>query len=331
MTPAPPELSVIIPVFNEAESIARVHAELMTQLDGTESEIIYVDDGSRDGTDAILESLCTNSQIPVTLTVLYTRSGKASAQATGISHARGQYIVFMDGDGQDVPADIPELQKALKAHEADMVVGWRQNRQSSAFFCWISWVFNWLIRTFMGLHIRDINASLKIVRARFVRDIPLYAGHYRFLPILLHQKGLKVIERPVRHRARAGGVSKYSAFKALGGGLDLFTIFFLMHSNLSPLRFFGSIGVLLMLPGLLACGYITVLKVLFGHILGHYPLLLMAILFILSGMQLICTGLLAELIVFRHSDHHPLPLVRRNICNFRSHTPPAEPFGHDPH
>jgi len=130
---------------------------------------------------------------------------------------------------------------------------------------------------------------------------------------MLHSKGLKVIEQQVHHRKRIAGVSKYSPLKAIGGGLDMFTIFFLVHNNLSPLRFFGGIGVTLICPGFSICCYIIWLKVMYGYIFDRYPLLLLGILFLLTGMQLICTGLLAELFVHSQVRHQPPPFIKA-VC-----------------
>lgn len=305
-----PEISIVIPVFNEVESIKNVHGELLEQLKGSLFEIIYVDDGSNDRTEGFLQEFYQKDSDKVTVVLLYKRSGKAAAQQIGISHAKGKYIVFMDGDGQDDPRDIFNLLETLKNQNADMVVGWRKKRQSPMFYRYISFVFNFFIKKIIGLNIRDINASLKIVRAKFLKDIPLYAGHYRFLPLLLHSKGLKVIEQQVQHRKRKAGVSKYSPLKAIGGGLDMFTILFLVHNNLSPLRFFGGIGLTLICPGFFICCYMIWLKVVYGYILDRYPLLLLGILLLLTGMQLMCTGLLAELFVHSQVRQQPLPFIK---------------------
>ena len=306
-----PEISIVIPVFNEVESIKSVHEELLEKLKAISFEIIYIDDGSNDGTDELLSGFYQKNPEIVTIAILCARNGKASAQQIGISYAKGTYIVFMDGDGQDDPKDIFQLLETLKKQNADMIVGWRKKRRSSGFYRFISMVFNIMIRILIRIDIRDINASLKIVRARYLKDIRIYAGHYRFLPILLQSKGLKVIEKKVHHRKRTAGISKYTPFKSIGGGLDMFTILFLMNNGLNPLRFFGGIGLLLICPGFLICCYITYLKIVYGYILNHYPLLLLGILFLLTGMQLMCTGLLAELLVYSQARIQPPPFIKK--------------------
>jgi glycosyltransferase involved in cell wall biosynthesis len=317
-----PEISIVIPVFNEVESLRLVHEELLEQLKDIAFEIIYVDDGSNDGTAELIQGLYQKNPKKITIAVLCAKNGKASAQQMGISYARGRYIVFMDGDGQDDPKDIFHLLKTLKKQDADMIVGWRKKRRSSIFYRFISLVFNFIIRTIISLNIKDINASLKIVRSRFLKDVPIYAGHYRFLPILLHGKGLKVIEKQVHHRKRIAGVTKYTPFKAIGGGLDMFTVLFLMHNNLNPLRFFGGIGLLLICPGFLICCYITYLKIVYGYILDRYPLLLMGILFLFTGMQLMCTGLLAELLVYSQARLQPIPFIK-TLCGHSCQSMPG--------
>lgn len=315
MNSSAPEISIVIPVYNEVESIEYVHEELMEQLKDIFFEIIYIDDGSNDRTDEILFEFYNNNPENVIIAVLCAKNGKASAQQIGISYAKGKYIVFMDGDGQDDPKDIFYLLKTLKKQNADMIVGWRKKRNSSIFYQFISLIFNFMIRMLVNLNIKDMNASLKIVKSKFLQDISIYAGHYRFLPVLLHSRGLKVIEQQVNHRKRVAGVSKYTPFKALGGTLDMFTILFLVHNNLNPLRFFGGVGLLLICPGFFICCYITFLKIVHGYILDRYPLLLLGILLLLTGMQLMCTGLLAELLVYTQAKQQSRPFIKTLMQN----------------
>jgi len=152
---------------------------LLGQLKGNSFEIIYVNDGSNDSTEKFLQEFYRKNPNNITIIALYARSGKAAAQQIGISHAKGKYIVFMDGDSQDDPKDIFALLETLKNQNADMVVGWRKKRQSPMFYRYISFVFNFIIKKIIGLNIRDINASLKIVKAIFLKDIPLYAAQQR--------------------------------------------------------------------------------------------------------------------------------------------------------
>ena len=295
------EISFVIPVFNEAQCLYFVHNELIKVMNGYSYEIIYVNDGSTDKSEAILNQFYLKNPEIVTIINLYGKNGKATAQKAGISYASGEKIIFMDSDGQDDPNDIKEMLEIMEDKKADMVVGQRHKRDSHLFYKLISSLFNTVIRTISNFPIKDINASLKIVQSSFLKEIPIYAGHYRFLPLIFHNKGLKVIQKKINHRSRFAGISKYTPFKMIEGFWDMLTIMFLLSNNLSPLRFFGGIGILLFAPGTIICIYILSIKIYYGYILNKYPLLLLGILLILTGIQLFCTGLLAELMVYSNA------------------------------
>lgn len=314
-----PEISVIIPVFNESQCINKVFEELENSLADISHEIIFIDDGSYDGTGRLLQKIQTKmtddnlndlddqdhmnmdkkqNKNNIHVISFAARCGKACAQQAGISVAKGEYIVFMDGDGQDDPSDIPKLICRIKKENAAMVVGRRAHRISGRFYRFSSSIFNFFIRIVTNMKIRDINASMKIVKTEYLSRIFLYAGNYRFIPLLLHMSGFKVVEEDVNHRKRIAGESKYAPSKVFEGFWDFITILFLIRNDRSPLRFFGSMGLCLGAPGIGICIYISFLRFFYGSIQSRYPLLLLGILLILSGTQLFCTGLLAELMVY---------------------------------
>ena len=310
ITEKPPLLSIVIPIFNESKCIGTVNEELLDVLCETSLEILYVDDGSMDGSPEVLKDIQSKYPDKVSVIFLYGRNGKASAQQIGIKYAKGEFIVFMDGDGQDDPNDIHGLLAKLKTESAHLVVGRRRKRCSPWYYRVMSVIFNAVMSLISGLDIKDSNASLKIVRRKVLNNIPIYAGHYRFLPFLLNASGFEVTERDVNHRHRIDGVSKYGIGKVMDGMWDMLTVLFLTRSYLNPLHFFGGIGFLLGIPGFAICVYITWLHFEHGHILNRYPLLLLGILLILAGIQLICTGLLGEMLTYSKSRLNDTPFIR---------------------
>ena len=315
MSENPPFLSIVIPVFNESKCIGTVNEELLDVLTETSFEIVYVDDGSVDGSGEMLKNIQSKYPDKVSVIFLYGKNGKALAQQAGIMYAKGAFIVFMDGDGQDDPSDIHGLLEAMEGEDAHMVVGRRRKRRSPWYYRAMSAFFNAFIRLISGLNIKDSNASLKIVRREILKNIPIYAGHYRFLPFLFHANGFKVIERDVEHRCRIDGVSKYGIGKVIGGMWDTLTVLFLTRSYLSPLHFFGGIGFLLGVPGFAICVYVTWLRLEHGYIMNRYPLLLLGILLILAGIQLVCTGLLGEMLTYSQPRLHNSPFIRSVLQN----------------
>ncbi|MBF0100966.1 MAG: glycosyltransferase family 2 protein [Desulfobacterales bacterium] len=316
-----PVFSIIIPVYNEALCIRQVHEELCNVLCDVNTELIYVNDGSTDNSLQVLTECYSQHPEWVTVVSLYGRNGKAMAQRSGLAYANSDYVVFMDADGQDDPEDILRLYEMIRSTQSEIVVGWRQHRASPPFYRILSLIFNWMIRLFSGLPIHDSNSSLKIIRKSILNSIPIYSGHYRFLPYLFYSRGLSVLECEVHHRPRIAGISKYGPMKTLEGLWDLVTIFFLSRNHLSPLRFFGTLGFMLGIPGIIICIYISYLRLTYGYILNRYPFLFLGVLLILAGLQLICTGLLAELFIYTQSPQQHMPLIRnvlqksKNIIN----------------
>jgi len=299
-----PHISVVIPVFNESESIRQVVEELQHLLSKCHwhYEIIIVDDGSDDGTLEIIQNMQQQYHPLIHLVSFGLRSGKASAQQAGIHKTTGTFTVFMDGDGQDDPEEIPCLIDIMENESPGMIVGRRVNRESDRYYITASAFFNLIISMITGICIRDINASMKVTRTELLKKISIYSGNYRFLPLLLHFRGIKVIEKDVTHRKRLAGYSKYSPSKIVDGFWDMITVIFLIRNHNNPLHFFGGLSLCLGIPGLIICFYITLIRLSYGNIQNHYPLLLLGILLILSATQLFCAGLLAELMVHLKYD-----------------------------
>lgn len=288
------ELSVVVPVYNEEASVERLAAEIREALAGWRYEVIFVNDGSTDGTAAALERACA---VDHHVRVLRFRRnfGKAAALAAGFREARGDVIATMDGDLQDDPKDVPLLLARL-AEGNDMVVGWKRQRRDPWSKRWPSRLFNWTLRLVVGLPLHDYNCGLKVFRRAVTQSLHLYGENHRFIPALAHWQGFRVVEVPVHHRPRPFGRSKYGPGRFLAGLLDLLTVLFLTRYERKPLHLFGLIGLLSFLAGVAINAYLTALWFQ-GHSIGTRPLLQLGVLLMLMGVQFISLGLLGELMV----------------------------------
>ena len=314
-------LSIVVPAYNEQDSVA----ELLQAIErammpaGILYEVVFVDDGS---TDATLERLQALERASDRVRIFSFRRnlGKSPALLCGFHHARGDLIMTLDADLQDDPANFPRLYEELVSRGVDIVSGWRKERRDSALKVVSSLVFNRLIvRLLFGVSFHDMNSGLKLYRADAAREMPLYAGMHRFIPLLATEMGYRVSECPVSHGERPYGASKYSAAKIFTEMPDLLTIFFLIKYTTRPLHFFGKIGSALIAIGFLCLLYLTVLWTQ-GIPIGTRPLLTFGVLLMVIGGQIVFTGLLADLIVNVSQDRRqafPLkyaseaPVVRR--------------------
>ena len=302
-------LSIIIPLYNEEENVEPGHAELAAVLNEhypSSHEIIYVDDGSADRT---WEYLCAiaDDQPNIQGVKLRRNFGQTAAIAAGIGVSKGEIIVFMDGDMQNDPRDIPALVEKIEREGFDIASGWRKDRKDKAFSVNLpSRLGNFVISLVTGVRLRDYGCTLKAYRGDLIRRVPLYGELHRFIPALVSTLGTKIIEIPVNHRARQFGQSKYSLIKVYKVILDLLkTKFFLTYFS-SPIYFFGKLGFLMALPGLVVGGYYTVLRFGYGATIGHkIPSLLFASFSVLSGFLTLMVGLLAELVVQIEYRHNP--------------------------
>ncbi len=288
------DLSIVIPVFDEAGSLRELYRELCAVLASLplRSEIIFVDDGSTDGSTAVLRELFEVD--PRVQVIEFRRNfGKSAALAAGFRAARGRFIVTLDADLQDDPSEIPKLLESLR--EADLASGWKTPRRDPWTKRFPSWVFNRVVNLFTGVQLHDINCGLKAYRAEVVREIPLYGELHRFIPILAHARGFRVVEVPVKHRPRRYGRSKYGPARFARGLFDLMTVLFLTQYRPRPLHLFGWFGLAALGLGTTINLYLTI-QWFMGHPIGHRPLLTLGVLLMTIGAQFFLTGLLAELI-----------------------------------
>ena len=303
-------LSIIVPVRNEHESLSQLLSEIVRtgERHNVEHEVIFVDDGSRDGSwEAIKQLSEQNDRVSG---IRFRRNfGKAAALTAGMRAARGDLILMMDADLQDDPAEIPNFLSKLN-EGFDVVNGWKQRRLDPWHKVFPSRIFNWMISRLTGLKLHDHNCGLKLFRADVAREITIYGELHRFIPVLAHARGFRVAEIAVHHRERQFGHSKYGVRRFLRGFLDLLTVKFLTGFGQSPQHMLGAIGLMFLGAGFLGLGYLAVLWLLMNlpplwdgtpllavSPIGSRPLLAYSVAATLLGGQSLSLGLLAELIV----------------------------------
>lgn len=298
-------LSLVIPVFNEAESLELLVDEIDQALAPCRRpyEIVFVDDGSTDDSSHVMKRLA-DARDDVRVVRLRRNFGKAAALAHGFAAAHGDYIVTLDGDRQDDPREISRLVAALDAG-SDLVSGWKQSRQDPLSKTLPSRFFNWTVRRATGIPLHDFNCGLKAYRREVIETIRVYGEQHRYIPVVAAQAGFSVTEERVNHRPRIAGRSKYGWQRYLRGYLDLLTVLFLGRYQHRPQHLFGGIGTLLLVTGVLIELYLTVDKLVFGEPIGQRPLLLLGALSIIVGVQLLSLGLLGELIVSSRARSGP--------------------------
>lgn len=308
-----PELSIVIPVYNESPNIARLYAELTEVLGqyGRSYELVLVDDGSRDDTFAQLADLQGRDR---RLRVIRFRRnfGQTAAFAAGIAHARGRLIVLSDGDLQNDPRDIPQMVARIEAGH-DIVCGWRKNRQDTFINRRLpSIIANKLISWATGVELHDYGCSLKVFRAEVVKPLRLYGEMHRFLPAIASQLGVSIDEIVVNHRARQAGTSKYGISRTVRVILDLVTVKFLLNYSTRPLQIFGLLGLMAMGLGTMITGWLGYVRLFEGQAIGDRPLLLLGMMLLFIGVQLVTFGLLAELLArtYYESQSKPTYVIR---------------------
>ena len=306
-----PQLSVVVPIYNEVESIPTLIEAIATSLTATDLtyELICVDDGSKDGSSELLKQQA-QARTDLRVVLLRRNYGQTAAMAAGFNYARGQVIITLDGDLQNDPADIPLLIAKLQ-EGYDMVSGWRKNRQDAAMTRLLpSKIANWLIGQITGVKLHDYGCSLKAYRAELVADMNLYGELHRFLPALAYIEGARISEMPVRHHARRYGNSKYGLGRTFRVLMDLLTIWFMKKFLTRPMHVFGLLGLISMFLGTLLGGYLTCLKIGLGESIGNRPLLILAVVLLLTGVQLFSFGLLAELLMRTYHESQGRPIYR---------------------
>ncbi|MEA5570611.1 glycosyltransferase family 2 protein [Calothrix sp. UHCC 0171] len=305
------DVSVVAPVYNEVESIPHLLEAIASVFADSplSYEIILVDDGSTDGSAQLLQQ---QAQIRHDLKVIILRRnyGQTAAMSAGFNHSRGKKIVTLDADLQNDPADI--LMLLAKLDEGfDMVSGWRQKRQDKALTRLLpSKIANWIIRHITDVRIHDYGCSLKAYRAELVADMNLYGELHRFLPALAYIEGARITEMPVRHHARRFGSSKYGLSRTFRVMMDLLTIAFMKKFLTRPMHVFGLLGLVSMTSGGAIGVYLTIVKLALNEDIGNRPLLILAVLLVVTGVQLFCFGLLAELLMRTYHESQGRPIYR---------------------
>jgi glycosyltransferase involved in cell wall biosynthesis len=305
------DLSVVVPLFNEAEGLPLLVEQLLAVLRplGQSFELVLVDDGSRDETAAVLERL--SGQVPELVAVLLRRNyGQSAAMAAGFDASRGEVIVTLDGDLQNDPADIPLLLERLE-EGYDLVSGWRHQRQDAAVSRLLpSRIANRLIARVTGVRLHDYGCSLKAYRREVVADLNLYGELHRFLPALAFIEGARITEVKVNHHPRRFGSSNYGIDRTFRVLMDLLTVWFMKRFLTRPMHVFGFGGLVGMGLGLLVSLWLVAEKLLFGGDIGDRPLLMLATISFLAGIQLFCFGLLAELQMRTYHESQGRPIYR---------------------
>lgn len=305
-----PEVSVVVPIYNEVESILPLLEAIATTLKASNLsyEIICADDGSLDGSTELLKEQA-GLRDDLRAVLLRRNYGQSAAMSAGFNYARGRAIVTLDGDLQNDPADIPLV--LAKLNEGyDLVSGWRKNRKDNLSRTLPSKIANWLIALVTGVELHDYGCSLKAYRAELAADVHLYGELHRFLPALAFIEGARITEMPVRHYARKFGKSKYGLGRTFRVLMDLLTIAFIKKFLTRPMHVFGSMGVLSMFLGTALGLYLTFLKLAFAEDIGNRPLLILAVLLFLTGVQLFSFGLLAEVMMRTYHESQGRPIYR---------------------
>lgn len=315
-----PYVSVVVPIYNEAESLPLLLDAITTSLKTAtiDYEIVCVDDGSTDGTTDILRDIALHRS-DIRAVLLRRNYGQTPAMAAGFQYATGQVIVTLDGDLQNDPTDIPGLLAKLE-EGYDLVSGWRKNRQDHAITRLLpSKIANWIIGRVTGVRLHDYGCSLKAYRAELVADMNLYGELHRFLPALAFIEGARITELPVRHHARRFGRSKYGLGRTFRVVMDLLTIFFMKKFLTRPMHVFGLMGLGSMAVGTAIGLYLSFLRLFLSQSIGDRPLLTLAILLIIAGIQLFSFGLLAELVMRTYHESQNRPIYRvREVINHKS-------------
>jgi glycosyltransferase involved in cell wall biosynthesis len=307
------KVSIVIPLYNEEESIPHLYGAIKEVMDGTGRayEIIFVDDGSRDKSFALLSEL-QKSDKRVVVVGFRRNFGQTAAMAAGFDYAEGEVIVTMDADLQNDPKDIPKLLEASK--EYDVVSGWRKNRKDKFLSRRLpSIIANWLISFVTGVALHDYGCTLKAYRSEVIKNIRLYGEMHRFIPAIANWVGATITEVETTHHPRKFGTSKYGISRTVRVILDLITVKFLQSFSTRPIHAFGPAGLLLSGTGFLMALYLSYEKIILGYDIGGRPLLLLAVLLLIMGLQLVVMGLLGEMLarIYHESQGKSIYVVKR--------------------
>ncbi len=308
-------VSIVIPLLDEAatlDELTRRIWDVVARHDLPVVEIVYVDDGSRDGSWARIEAMAV-ADPRVRGLRLRRNFGKATALDLGIRSSRGTLVVTMDADLQDDPEELPRFLEAL-TDGVDLVSGWKEHREDPWSKTLPSKIFNWVTARLSGVTLRDFNCGYKLYRREIFDQVSLYGELHRFVPVLAHGRGFRVEELPVRHHPRRHGSSKYGARRLVKGFVDLLTVLMLTRFSQRPGHLFGGLGLALGGCAFLILAYLSGLKLLTGAEIGGRPLLLLGIMLSIIGVQVLLFGVLAELILSRTQPQPTVSLIA-DRCN----------------
>jgi len=306
-------VSIVIPVYEEEESLPHLYKSIKDVMDrlGRNYEIVFVDDGSKDGTFKVLESF--QKKDPAVVVVSFRRNfGQTAAMAAGFEYAQNDIIITMDADLQNDPADIPKLLEKMKGH--DVVSGWRKKRQDKFISRRLpSMMANGLISRVTGVHLHDYGCTLKAYRKEVIKNVRLYGEMHRFIPAIASWVGASITEVETNHHPRKFGKSKYGISRTIRVVLDLITVKFLQSFSTRPIHAFGPWGLALGFVGFLVALYLSFEKLVMGESIGTRPLLFLSVLMMILGVQLVIMGLLGEMLarVYHESQGKPIYTVRK--------------------
>jgi glycosyltransferase involved in cell wall biosynthesis len=293
-------ISVVVPLLDEERSLESLHAEIAAALEPVdEFEVVFVNDGSTDGSTGVLTRL-HDAHPNVVVVQLRRNFGKAAALQAGFLEARGEVVVTIDADLQDDPAEIPQLLAKLD-EGFDLVSGWKTRRNDPVLRRLFSRIFNWATGAVSGVHLHDVNCGLKAYRAEVLHGLRIYGELHRFIPVLASYRGFRAAEIPVNHRAREHGRSRYGPERYLRGFFDLLSVTFMGRYRHRPLHLFGGLGLLMGAVGFVILVYLTVLW-FWGEGIGQRPLLTLGVLLLVVGIQLVSLGLLSELVTSHNEE-----------------------------
>ncbi|MEM8524404.1 MAG: glycosyltransferase family 2 protein [Bacteroidota bacterium] len=302
------DLSIIVPVYNEEESLPELEAWIRRVLEEENQftyEIVMVDDGSTDTSWNVIEQLSSkNANVKG---IKFQRNyGKSAALNTGFAASSGDVVVTMDADLQDSPDELPELFRMVKEEGYDIVSGWKKKRYDPLSKTIPSKIYNWVTRKVSGIDLHDFNCGLKAYRSNVVKSIEVYGEMHRYIPLIAKWAGFKKIgEKVVQHRARKYGVTKFGAKRVVSGFLDLLSVFFLGRFGKNPMHFFGALGSLCIFVGFAILIYLSIAKLVYeAYGIADRPLFFFGILVFIIGTQLFVTGFLAELITRSAADRN---------------------------
>jgi glycosyltransferase involved in cell wall biosynthesis len=325
-----PQLSVILPVYNEQENLVALHNELSVALAKIDHEIIFVDDGSRDGSVKVLRQL-QEQDTNVRVALFRRNFGQTAAMSAGFDLARGEVIATLDADRQNDPADIPAMMEKL-SEGFDMVCGWRFDRQDGFLLRRLpSIIANRIISASTEVKLHDYGCTLKVMRREVAKQIKLYGEMHRFIPAIASWVGVEIAEVKVNHRARTAGVSKYGISRTFRVILDLMTVKFLLGYSARPIQLFGSIGMASGVLGTVLAGWLIIERLFFDVPLSSRPILMFAILLIFIGLQFITVGLLAEMQTRTYYESQKKPIYSiRELLQTQSDTDDSKERSSDP-